>query len=100
MCIRDRLYYYHEAHWDDEVGFILMDTLIAVPMRLCEPCQVQELLEFAQSMLRRDNLELQAAALRFLQYLSGFSHLYRSQQRQIMQMVSQLPVLQLSLIHI
>ena len=89
------LYYYHEAHWDDEVGFILMDTLIAVPMRLCEPCQVQELLEFAQSMLRRDNLELQAAALRFLQYLSGFSHLYRSQQRQIMQMVSQLPVLQL-----
>ena len=45
------LYYYHEAHWDDEVGFILMDTLIAVPLELCEPFQIQELLDFTANIL-------------------------------------------------
>lgn len=78
------LYYYHEDHWDDEVAFILMDTLISVPLKLCEPFQLQELLDFARNMLRRDNLEVQAAALRFLQYLAGQSHLFASFQRQIL----------------
>lgn len=77
------LYYYHEAHWDDEVGFILMDTLISVPLRLCEPFQIQELLDFSQNMLERDNLELQAAALRFLEYLANQRNLFHSIKNQI-----------------
>lgn len=86
------LYYYHEAHWDDEVGFILMDTLISVPLRLCEPFQLQELLEFTQDILKRDNLELQAAAFRFLEYLSSQSNLYLSMQKQILAILQAIPL--------
>ena len=78
------LYYYHEDHWDDEVAFILMDTLISVPLRLCEPFQLQELLEFTRNMLRRDNLEVQAAALRFMQYLASQTNLFTTFQQQIL----------------
>lgn len=84
------LYYYHEDHWDDEVAFILMDTLIAVPLRLCEPFQLQELLDFTRNMLQRDNLEVQAAALRFMQYLAGQTNLFATFQQQILDSLQQL----------
>lgn len=89
------LYYYHEAHWDDETGFVLMDTLISVPLQLCEPFQLQELVEFTQAILQRPNLELQAAALRFLQYLSGYSHLYSSVKNAILAMLSEMQTVQM-----
>lgn len=89
------LYYYHEAHWDDETGFVLMDTLISVPLQLCEPFQLQELVEFTQAILQRPNLELQAAALRFLQYLSGYSHLFSSLKNTVLAMLSQIQTVQM-----
>lgn len=89
------LYYYHEAHWDDEVGFILMDTLISVPLQLCDPFQLQELLDFTQNMLQRQNLEVQAAALRFLEYMSSYPNLFNSFRQQILNMLQQLPLAEL-----
>ena len=85
------LFYYHDSHWDDEICFILMDTLISVPLRRCEPHQIQELLDFTRESLGRNNLEIRAAALRFLEYLSTQSGLLASQARQIMDMLDILP---------
>ncbi len=84
------LYYYHDAHWEDDVNFILMDTLISVPTKLCELEQLQELLDFTLEVLRRDSLELQAAALRFLQQLSGEPYLFESMKRQILDALAEL----------
>lgn len=86
------LYYYHEAHWDDEVGFILMDTLIAVPLELCEPFQIQELLDFTANILKRGNIELQAAALRFLEYGASFKGMLDGFHRQILAMLESLEI--------
>lgn len=86
------LYYYHEDHWDDEIGFILMDTLISVPLQLCEPFQLQELFDFTSGLLRRHNLEVQAAALRFLEYLAGQPNLYDSLKRQILALLADTPL--------
>lgn len=85
------LYYYHDSHWDDEICFILMDTLISVPLRRCEPYQIQELLDFTRNSLARKNLEIQAASLRFMEYLAGQSSLLRSQTQQITDMMATLP---------
>ncbi len=85
------LYYYHDSHWDDEICFILMDTLISVPLRLCEPQQIQELLDFTREALGRDNLEIQAAALRFLEYLASQPSLLTSQVHQMIEMLLLLP---------
>ena len=72
-----------------------MDTLISVPLQLCEPFQLQELVEFTQAILQRPNLELQAAALRFLQYLSGYSHLFSSLKNAVLAMLSQIQTVQI-----
>lgn len=85
------LFYYHDSHWDDEICFILMDTLISVPIRRCEPHQIQELLDFTRESLNRNNLEIRAAALRFLEYLALQPGLLASQTRQIMDMLQVLP---------
>ena len=85
------LFYYHDSHWDDEICFILMDTLISVPIRRCEPHQIQELLDFTRESLNRNNLEIRAAALRFLEYLALQPGLLASQARQIMDMLQVLP---------
>lgn len=86
------LYYYHDSHWDDEICFILLDTLISVPLRRCEPQQIQELLQFTRESLSRNNLEIQAAALRFLEYLAGQNSILTSQSRQILEMLDTLSV--------
>ncbi len=85
------LYYYHDSHWDDEICFILMDTLISVPLRRCEPHQIQELLDFTKESLARDNLEIRAAALRFAAYLASQPGLLNSQIRQIVEMMELMP---------
>ncbi len=86
------LFYYHDSHWDDEICFILMDTLISVPLRLCEPHQIQELLDFTREALERPNLEIKSAALRFVEYLAEHKiHLLNSQVQQIMEMLTCLP---------
>lgn len=89
------LFYYHDSHWDDEIGFILMDTLISVPLNLCEPFQLQELLDFTNNMVQRDNLEIQAAALRFLQYVSVQPNLYNTLKQQIMVLLGDMPLVSL-----
>lgn len=86
------LYYYHDAHWDDATGFILMDTLRSVPLKLCEPVQLEELLLFTQNMLRRGTLELCTAALQFLQYMAKEPQLYEGMKLQILAMVKAIPV--------
>lgn len=85
------LFYYHDSHWDDEICFILMDTLISVPLHRCEPHQIQELLDFTRESLGRNNLEIRGAALRFLEYLAKEPGLLKSQARQIMDMLTILP---------
>ena len=82
------LYYYHDSHWDDATGFILMDTMRSVPLKLCEPVQLEELLAFAQNMLGRDKLEIRTAALRFLQYMAKQPHLYGNMKQQILDMLN------------
>ncbi len=86
------LYYYHDSHWDDATGFILMDTLRSVPLRLCEPVQLEELLAFAQNMLNRDKLELRTAAVQFLQYMAEQPHLYDDMKQQMMTMLQAIPL--------
>ena len=82
------LYYYHDSHWDDATGFILMDTMRSMPLKLCEPVQMEELLAFAHNMLGRESLEIRTAALRFLQYMAKQPHLYGNMKRQILNMLN------------
>lgn len=84
------LYYYHDSHWDDATGFILMDTMRSVPLKLCEPIQLEELLAFAENMLGREKLELRTAALQFLQYMAEQPHLYTAMKQKILSMVSRI----------
>lgn len=86
------LYYYHDAHWDDATGFILLDTLLAVPLKLCEPVQLEELILFTQNMLERGTLELRTVALQFLQYMAKEPQLYEAMKRQILAMVGEIAV--------
>ena len=69
-----------------------MDTLIAVPLELCEPFQIQELLDFTANILKRGNIELQAAALRFLEYGASFKGMLDGFHRQILAMLESLEI--------
>lgn len=62
--------YYRSFDVPDNTAFTLMDTAIIFPLELMGHKEMEPLISFAGEMLRRPSLELRAASLRFLDYLT------------------------------
>lgn len=84
-------YYSTDNYWEDAEAFVLLDTLIAVPFIYCEQQQIAQLLYFAQDLFQRNNLELQACVLQFLDALTGQLALFADSKRQIKGMLDAIP---------
>ncbi len=63
--------YYREEECDDSSAFILLDSILTLPLSLCTPDDQLVLMRFADRMSRKNSLEVRLAALRFASYLAG-----------------------------
>jgi Nicotinic acid mononucleotide adenylyltransferase len=64
------LNYYHDDEQCDSTAFILLDSIHSLPLPQCAEEDKLILLQFTSAMARKDSLEVQIAALRFLHHLS------------------------------
>ena len=59
---------------DDQTVFILLDTILEIPLDICSPQQTHQIADFCRRMIKRSNKEVQVAALRvvcnFRQHIS------------------------------
>lgn len=62
--------YFLDLSRDDLTAFILLDTLVLVPLEHCDKEDLHQLLRFTASMAQRAEQELHLVSLRFLQALS------------------------------
>lgn len=64
--LAELLQYYQRTDWNEETAFTLIDTLILVPVQSCTDTQLEMMLRFTQGMFDKQNIEIQAGILRFL----------------------------------
>ena len=64
------LLHFDNANRDDLTAFILLDSMLQLPLDLCKEDEIMKLMSFTKLLSTRDSLEIQIAALRFIKYLS------------------------------
>lgn len=64
------LRYYHTVEYSDSTAFILLDSILALPLTMCTEDDKHMLMEFTRRLTQRKSLEVQIAALRFMEHLS------------------------------
>ena len=62
-------YYRRPERLDDGTAFQLLETATALPLEICSSQQQYDLLDFAQSLSRREDLTVRTAAVLLLDYL-------------------------------
>lgn len=67
------LKYYSDANRDDSTAFILLDTILELPLDLCSYDEKRQLITFINKLSSRESLEIQIACLRVIKYLTGNS---------------------------
>ena len=64
------LEYYQNCDIEDATAFILLDSLLSLPLEICSEPDIQRLIGFLEVIVFRESLEIRIAALRFIKYLS------------------------------
>ncbi len=64
------LRYYHTVKYSDSTAFILLDSILALPLTMCTEDDKGMLMEFTRCLAQRNSLEVQIAALRFMEHLA------------------------------
>ncbi len=65
-------YYRRPERLGDETAFQLLETATALPMEVCSDRQRYDLLDFASTLSRREDLTVRAAAVELLRYLKDY----------------------------
>ena len=65
-------YYRRPERLDDEIAFQLLETATALPLDVCSDQQRYDLLDFAETLSKREDLTVRVAAALLLDYLRGF----------------------------
>ncbi|MBR0598904.1 hypothetical protein [Sinanaerobacter chloroacetimidivorans] len=68
--LNELLSYYDDEVRDESTSFILLDSMLVLPLPLCGQEDITRLLSFVQRLADKDSPEVQIAVLRFLQYIS------------------------------
>lgn len=63
-------YYRRPERLGDETAFQLLETATALPMEVCSERQRYDLMNFAETLSRREDLTVRAAAVELLRYLT------------------------------
>lgn len=70
---------------DEATCFILLDTLLEVPLTLCGHVELGKMLAFCRRAMERDSLEVRIAVLRLLKYIAvDGRELLTNEQRELM----------------
>ncbi|MEL7655171.1 MAG: hypothetical protein AAGU75_04595, partial [Bacillota bacterium] len=64
------LEYYKDAERNDSTAFILLDSILTLPLSVCTDEDKAMLLRFTGKMIEKESLEVKIAGLRFIKYLS------------------------------
>lgn len=64
------LAFYRNAHVDDSAVFVLLDSMLDIPLDMCGRKEKEMLLTFAHQVSFRDVVEIKIGALRFVKYLT------------------------------
>lgn len=64
------LEFFKNLYVDDSAVFVLLDSMLTIPLDMCGAEEKARLLEFAQQASFRERLEIKIGALRFAEYLS------------------------------
>lgn len=64
------LKYYEDWDRDDSTAFVLLDSMLLLPLFLFEETQRESLLIFVRELAKRDSIELHVGILRFLKYVT------------------------------
>ncbi len=65
-------YYRRPERLGDETAFQLLETATALPLEVCQDQQRYDLLNFAETLSKREDLTVRMAAVLLLDYLRGF----------------------------
>ena len=65
-------YYRRPERLGDETAFQLLETATALPMEVCSDRQRYDLMNFAETLSRREDLTVRAAAVELLRYLADY----------------------------
>ncbi|MEG1584485.1 MAG: HD domain-containing protein, partial [Anaerovorax sp.] len=65
--------YFEDTEIDDSTAFILLDSMLFIPLDMCGNQEMDTLLRFADAMSQRQPAEVKIAVLRFIKYVSEFS---------------------------
>ncbi|MCI9596250.1 MAG: hypothetical protein HFE75_02925 [Firmicutes bacterium] len=64
------LAFYQNPHVDDSAVFVLLDSMLDIPLELCTRADKEMLLTFAHQVSFRDMVEIKIGALRFVKYMT------------------------------
>ncbi|MDD3169249.1 MAG: hypothetical protein PHC91_07300, partial [Eubacteriales bacterium] len=64
------LRYYRTTEYNDSTAFILLDSILALPVNVCTEEDKRMLMEFTLDLVERESAEVQIAALRFMKHLA------------------------------
>ncbi len=64
------LHYYQEPPEDDFIAFVLLDSMLYLPLSLCSEEELMIMTRFALALLPREDLKIQVSSLRFLNALA------------------------------
>lgn len=72
LYLEEFLQFYHHRSSNDATVFILLDSMLDIPLRMCTLSELELLSGFVRKVAVREPLEIQVAALRFAKYLAEF----------------------------
>jgi len=68
--LKEFLRYYQKSPEDDFTAFVLLDSMLYLPLSLCSEEDLLTMTRFALALLEREDLKIQVSSLRFLNALS------------------------------
>lgn len=66
------LSFFSNSSVDDSSVFVLLDSMLSIPLEMCDDKERETLLKFAKQVSSRDVVEIKIGVLRFVKYYTGF----------------------------
>ncbi|MCB6992814.1 hypothetical protein LI177_04860 [bacterium 210820-DFI.6.37] len=72
--LRGYLQFFEDTNVDDSAAFVLLDSMLNIPLEMCSERKRKILMGFAAAASFREPMEIKISALRFTAYLCGYQN--------------------------